>query len=269
MSAPPSICSACSRTSVIDGVCTVCGFTSGEGNRCPHCGAIARVEPKGLGAKLRWVCGVCGGPRMPGGLGGEAALTPLREAKASETRSKRLRASFWVFALMATFFTLVALAAWPAAFAWKLFFLILAVTPTALAVRARSRAGSAMADAKEALDRAWLAAAEEVAKVSKNGVTVAELAKRLKIDPVRAEHLLTQLAVHERTRIDVDDEAEVRYSIGPEEGEGVGKVRIDASEDQFRALEEAEAAASRRVEDEAEAAQRALLSVPFPRGPQR
>jgi hypothetical protein len=205
---------------------------------------------------------------MPGGVGGEDSVTPLREAKASETRSKRARASFWVFAMMATFFTLVALAAWPAALVWKLFFLALAVGPTVLAMRARGRAGSASADAKEALDRAWLAAAEDVAKSAKKGITVAELAKRLKIDPVRAESLLTQLAVHDRTRIDVDDDAEVRYSIGPEDGEGVGKVRVDTSEDQFRALEEAESA-SRRGEDEAEAAQKALLSVPFPRGPQR
>jgi len=206
---------------------------------------------------------------MPGGLGGEAALTPLREAKASETRATRFRASFWVFAVMATFFTLLALAAWPAALVWKLFFLALAAGPTALAVRARTRAGGANADAKEALDRAWLAAAEDVARNAKKGVTVAELASRLKIDPVRAEELLTRLAVHERTRIDVDDDADVRYSVGPEVDQGVGKVRVDASEDQFRALEEAEAAASRRGEDEAEAAQKALLSVPFPRGPQR
>jgi hypothetical protein len=238
-----------------------------DGTACPHCGAIARVEPKGLGAKLRWVCGVCGGPRMPGGVGGEDSLGPLREAKASQTRSKRARASFWVFAMMATFFTLVAVAAWPAALVWKLFFLALAIAPTVFAVRARARAAGATVDAKEALDRAWLAAAEDVAKSAKNGVTVAELAKRLKVDPVRAEELLTQLAVHERTRIDVDDDAEVRYSISPEEGDAT-KVRVDSSEDQFRALEEAEAT-SRRGEDEAEAAQKALLSVPFPRGPQR
>jgi hypothetical protein len=170
---------------------------------------------------------------------------------------------------MATFFTLVALAAWPASIALKLFFLALAVTPSALAVRARSRAASATSDAIEALDRAWLAAAEDVAKNAKTGVTVAELASRLKIDPVRAEALLTRLAVHDRTRIDVDDDAEVRYSIGPEAGEHVGKVRVEASEDQFRALEEAEAAASRRGEDEAEAAPGAMLSDPFPRGPRR
>ena len=206
---------------------------------------------------------------MPGGVSGEASVTPLREAKASQTRAKRLRASFWVLAMMATFFTLVALAAWPAALAFKLIFLALAVTPTALAVRARARAGRASADAKEALDRAWLAAAEDVTKSAKKGVTVAELATRLKIDPVRAEQLLTELAVNDDTHIDVDDDAEVRYSISRELPGATGKVRIDTSEDQFRALEEAEATAARTSEDEAEAAQKALLTAPFPRGPQR
>ncbi len=70
-------------------------------------------------------------------------------------------------------------------------------------------------DAPLTLDRI-LAAAEDVAKSSKNGVTVTELAKRLKIDPARAEDLLTQLAVHDRTRIDVGDDAQVRYSVAPE-----------------------------------------------------
>ncbi len=274
VSPPPSSCSACGRATVVDGVCSSCGFTSGAANACPHCGAVARVEPKGSGPKLHWVCGVCGGPRMPHGLGGEAATSPLREARASEIRSKKARASVWAFGLMAAFFTLVALAAWPAALAWKLFFLAFAVTPMLLAMRARNRSKTSRADAAEALDRAWLAAAEDVAKSTKQGVTVAELAARLKIDPVRAETLLTKLAVQDGTRIDVDDDAEVRYSIGGSGGGASGpgaasRVRIDTSrsEDQFRALEEAEAAASGRIEEQAE--EHAVLSDPFPRRSKR
>ncbi len=267
-------CSACGASAVTDGVCARCGNVSGDANRCPHCNAIARVEPRGSGESLRWVCGVCAGPRMPGGLGGEPSIAPLREAKASLGRATRSRAAFWVFALIATFMTLVVLAAWPIGIIAKMILLALAITPTALAVRARARSGRATADANEALDRAWLAAAEDVAKHSKKGVTVAELASRLKIDAVRAEKLLTQLAVHDRTRIDVDDDAEVRYSIAPEL---VAKVRVDSTEDQFRALEEAEAQAESRragagnaepaarqmtVEEEANDPTR----VPFPRG---
>lgn len=268
----PTKCSACGANAVADGVCGRCGNVSGDANRCPHCNAIARVEPLGSGATVRWVCGVCGGPRMPSGLGGEAAITPLREAKASQTRAVRSRAAFWVFMTIATFFTLVAVAAWPAAVLGKLIWLAIAMTPMAFAVRARARASRATGDANEALDRAWLAAAEDVASRANKGVTVAELASRLKIDPVRAEQLLTQLAVHERTRIDVDDDAEVRYSVSPELD--TSKVRVATSEDQFRALEEAEARAAESNEGRLTAEQEALeakklQTSPFGRGPGR
>ena len=265
----PSKCSACSATAVENGVCGRCGFASGDANRCPHCNAVARVEPKGSGGSLQWVCGGCGGPRMPSGLGGEAAMTPLREAKASQSRALKSRAVFWVFLPMALFMTMVVMLAWPAALALKLILLAFAVTPMALAVRARARAGQATSDANEALDRAWLAAAADVATQAKKGVTVAELAARLKIDAVKAEKLLTQLAVDDRTRIDVDDDAEVRYSVAPEID--TSKVRVSTSEDQFRALEEAEAAASKRdqqlLEDEDE--KKKLATSPFGRGPGR
>jgi hypothetical protein len=273
--AGPTKCSACGANAVSDGVCGRCGNVSGDANRCPHCNAIARVEPKGSGATVRWVCGVCGGPRMPSGLGGEAAITPLREARASQTRAVKARAAFWVLMTIATFFTLVAVAAWPAAVVGKLIWLAIAMTPMAFAVRARAKASRASDDANEALERAWLAAAEDVATHAKKGVTVAELATRLKIDPVMAEHLLTQLAVHERTRIDVDDDAEVRYSVAPELD--TSKVRIGSTEDQFRALEQAEQAEAQAAEanegrltaEQEELEAKKLQTSPFGRGPAR
>jgi len=252
-------CSACGAVAVSGGVCGRCGNTSGESNRCPHCNAVARVEPKGAGMSLKWVCGVCGGPRMPNGVGGEAAAAPLREARTSQRRALRARAQFWAFTVMALFFTMVAVAAWPAAaLVSHLILLAMATTPTLFAVRARTRASRATEDENEALDRAWLAAAEDVTSHAKKGVTVAELAARLKIDALKAEKLLTELAVHDRTRIDVDDDAEVRYSIAPElDTSKQEHLRVDATEDQFRALEEAEL-------DEAEA--KKLATPAFPRG---
>lgn len=242
-------------------MCGRCGYASGEGNRCPHCNAVARVEPKGAGASLTWVCGVCGGPRMPQGVSAPAALEPLREAKASQRLAQRSRAAFWLFVPIALFMVLVLAAAWPAALVGKLILLILAAVPVALAARARGRAGNATAKANEALDRAWLAAAEAVAAGAKSGVTVAELAKRLTIDPTRAEKLLTQLAVHDRTRIDVDDDAEVRYSIATDVD--TSKVRVGSSEDQFLALEAAEAEAASAGEGEGGgAARRAATTTP-------
>jgi hypothetical protein len=194
---------------------------------------------------------------MPGGLGGEAAATPLREAKASLSLATRLRLSYGLFAAAASLSALGLIAGLLSGA--NLFIAVLALTvgiQAALALRQRGRAARATDDANEALERAWLVAAETVASQAKNGVTVAELASRLKIDAVKAEKLLTQLAVHDRTRIDVDDDAEVRYSVSPElDVAKQDRVRVDATEEQFRALEEAEV-------DEAEAKKLATPAFP-------
>jgi hypothetical protein len=236
----PTTCPACGAIAVASGVCGRCGWASPEGNKCPHCGSVARVEPRGEGKDLRWVCGVCGGPRIPGGRGGPAASTSLREARASLARAARSRASSWVWGLMAAFTTLVLVAAWPAALVAKIILFALAAGPAALAARSRARASKAAAAAGEAEARAWLAAAEDAAKTKPSGITAAELATELRIDPARAEKLLTELAVHDRTRIDVGDDAEVRYSVAPAEAP-TARVRVsDPLEEEIAALEEAE-----------------------------
>ena len=194
---------------------------------------------------------------MPGGLGGEAAANPLREAKASLSLATRLRLSYRLFAFASVLSTLSLVAGvLGGAHVFIGFVAVATAVQTMLALRQRSRAQTATAAANEALDRAWLAATEVVASQAKNGVTVAELASRLKIDAVKADKLLTQLAVHDRTRIDVDDDAEVRYSVSPEiDVSRQDRVRVDTTEEKFRALEEAEL-------DEAEAKKLATPAFP-------
>jgi hypothetical protein len=193
-----------------DGSCSRCGYASGEANRCPHCGATARTE--GVGPTT--VCAVCGGPRIPGGFGGEAATSALKEQKKHLADARLASFATIVQGLFATIATLIGLAVMPAAIVGKLFILAIAIVPVLLALRSRSRANTAREKAKEANDRAWQAAAEDVAaKAKEDGVTAAGLAKTLQIEPARADQLLTALAVHDRTRIDVGDDAEVRYSV--------------------------------------------------------
>lgn len=253
----------------MNGTCTSCGFASGENNRCPHCGSIARATPRrssarGSAAALpSFACGVCGGPRVPTGAGGPDAAQPLREAKASLSRSRRARASTVAFALQAAIFTLLTLSLWPAAIVLKLLLLAASVAPLILAVRARGRAAEAQEGAREAEERAWLAAAEEITKQAKQGVTVPELARRLEIEPAQADALLTRLTVHDRTRIDVGDDAEVRYSVTSDDAP---RLRVDASdEERFRALEQ-DAHSERAAGEQAElvAEEHAVLSNPFP-----
>lgn len=215
---------------------------------------------------------------MPNGLGGEGAAAPLREAKASRSAAARARATFWLFTAATLFMTLVAVAFWPAALAMKVFLLAAPLLPATIAVRARARAAAATTSANLALEGAWLAAAEDVASHAKEGVTVTELASRLKIDSSKADKILTQLAVHDRTRIDVGDDAEVRYSMTGAQGES--RARVSTSEEQFRALEQAEADAAgalhtdmlgeRRLTDEEQAFEaKKLATSPFGRGPNR
>jgi hypothetical protein len=159
------------------------------------------------------VCAICGGPRIPGGAGGDEAANALREAKTllgGATRAKARAVAWTILAVLATL--VVAAASAKAAIAASVVLLALAVVPALLALRARSQGKKRQENAEAALDRAWLAAAEEIAKRSKEGVTAKELAKSLSIEEARADELLTKLAVHDKTRIDVGEDAEVRYS---------------------------------------------------------
>src|SRR5689334_8555214 len=104
-------CPACGKQAVQNGVCSNCGYAQGEGNRCPHCGATARVEPKVFGTITRWVCAMCGGPRIPGGFGGEDAQNALREGKTLLSAATRAKARSIAWSILAVLATLVVLAA--------------------------------------------------------------------------------------------------------------------------------------------------------------
>jgi len=210
-----SKCPACGADAVVEGICGRCGYASGANHTCPHCGAIARAEPKVEGTTTRWVCAMCGGPRIPGGWGGEDVVAPLKEAKALQKGATRSRIATITLGFVTTFFALLSLASW--SMGPRVVLGAMAVGFLALAVRAWARGRGRKKSAAEAMERAHLAAAHNVAAKSKDGVTPAELGRALKIDPTQAEKLLTELAVHDRTRIDVGEDAEVRYSVGPRE----------------------------------------------------
>jgi hypothetical protein len=159
---------------------------------------------------------MCGGPRIISNFGGETATNALREQKKAFSNARAASVATVVQAMFAAVVTLIGLALLPASIAGKVVVFAIAVVPLILALRSRSRATQARENAKNAGDRAWQAAAEDVAASSKEGVTVPALAKALGIEPAHAEKLLTALTVHDRTRIDVGDDAEVRYSVRPE-----------------------------------------------------
>lgn len=201
------------------GQCSRCGYSAGESSRCPHCNAVARIEGSGLAA----VCAMCGGPRVPSNLGGDAAASALREQKKALANARAASVATVLQGAFSTVATLIGLALLPAALAGKLVVFALAIVPLILAMRSRGRARAARERASEAGERAWQAAAEDVAGRRKDGITAPELARTLGIEPEHADKLLTALAVTDRTRIDVGDDAEVRYSIGADPRLRVGE----------------------------------------------
>ncbi|MCW5831378.1 MAG: hypothetical protein KIS78_02840 [Labilithrix sp.] len=206
-------------TAAEGGQCSRCGYTSGESSRCPHCNAVARIEGSGLAA----VCAMCGGPRLPSNLGGDSARGALREQKKALANARAASVATVLQGAFSTVATLIGLAILPASILGKLVVFAIALVPLLLAMRSRGRARAARESAAHAAERAWQAAAEDVATRRKGGVTAAELAATLGIEAAHADKLLTALTVNDRTRIDVGDDAEVRYSVGADRRVRVGE----------------------------------------------
>ena len=224
-----STCPACGASTFdpSTGACSRCGYAAGEANRCPHCKAVARIE----GTGERAVCAVCGGPRIVANHGGEAARAALVEQRRQLEVARITSAVTLLQATFAVLVTLVALVVPPSTIVGAVAAFVLAAGPLLLALRSRSRAGRARAQAKDASARAWQAAAEDVAARRAGGITARELAKTLGLTIEEADRLLTALAVHDRTRVDVGDDAEVRYSAAPAEPVRVGELADDREEE--------------------------------------
>jgi hypothetical protein len=159
---------------------------------------------------------MCGGPRVPGAHGGESTRLALVEQKKHSNAARFASVSTIVQGIFAFVTTLIGLAILPASLVGKVLVFAIAIGPLVLAMRSRMRAATARKKAAAANERAWQAAAEDVARHVKGGVTAEGLGRALGIEATDADKLLTSLTVHERTRIDVGDDAEVRYSVPAE-----------------------------------------------------
>ena len=168
---------------------------------CPHCGATAVIE-NGL-------CGVCGGPRIEGNLGGEAAIEALKEQKKHLAAARIASITTVLQGMFATAVGLIMIAVRPETTVAKMIFFVLAAVPLLLSFVSRTRASKARGRAKEANDRAMQAAAAEAVR---GGATAKEVAKKLRIAPSAAEQHLSAGMAADHVRVDVSDEsAEVVY----------------------------------------------------------
>lgn len=178
---------------------------------CPHCGGTTIVERH---AALRWTCGVCGGPIVPA----DVELARSNAELASLVRAKRTRAIAFGWTAAAIVLSLSALMAFGLG---ALLLLVAKLAPAilgglgvvlgAMAWSMRGRARAADATSQRELDAAWESVAAEIVRARGN-VTSAELARIMRTTEAHAEALLAATAVHADVRVDVGEDAELRYS---------------------------------------------------------
>lgn len=179
-------------------VCPACGAAHGEANRCPHCDAIADVEPhRALGFR----CLVCGGPRVALDVAGVTPSARTTSSLVSAGSEQTKHVMFSAAGLLLTgmgglsllIATVVVLAASPgllpalAAYA-------AASVPLIAGLFALSRAATARALRNEALRTAQISALGDVQAVT-GQLEAQRVVELMRLTPERAELLLAEASV--------------------------------------------------------------------------
>ena len=180
------------------------GALYGEENRCPHCGALSRLEKH---PELRWVCAVCGGPRVPAKVVlGPDGTQALRDALAAQRSAVGSRVGSWALGLFAAFAL-----AFGVAVAWFGIMLILgglmAVASGLLTLKGRA----ARKSARGHVALAWEQAIGSMLERSGNDATAKSIAASLGVPEAEVETALATLSATGKTRVDVGDDAELHY----------------------------------------------------------
>ena len=181
--------------------CPSCGAAQGKLDPCPHCRAQAGASPD---AELRYVCDVCGGPRVPR-LDGAVAYSGremplLRKAEAARKGRAGWRAAAIASGLLLPMVLLSfggLLLVFGASAGLVITALLLSAPIGAFLAMALSRAGACGSEIPPALDAAWIAVATDVAQQSGGALDARGLAQRLGIEEPQAEELMALLDVNE------------------------------------------------------------------------
>jgi hypothetical protein len=240
---PAATCRNCGQALPAGGaVCPRCGAAHGEASRCPHCHAIADVEPH---AALGFRCLVCGGPRVALDVQGVApsARTNAALQGAGQEQTQHLMLSAAGFALggmglLALLITsLVVLSTSPSALLVATAYLASAV-PLGAGLLALARAARARQLRATALSAARVSALADVQAVT--GVLPAErVSAIMRISPERAELLLAEASLASylneapapRVRVDATDGASA-----PGAAEHVGSAVTELGEPRAKTL---------------------------------
>lgn len=219
--APGNRCRLCSEP-LEDGAlrCTHCGAVHGPLHRCPHCGAVADVDK---GTRLRFLCRVCGGPRIPNegsqprGNDENVHLVTARQARHAMLVWRLTAAVVASFGLLGLVVALLLLSVFTLPKALIALLIVAVSVPLVVAFWAWRRAIARKTQVSDALDAAWAAAVSAtLAQVAAQGaggeLSAAELGRRLRIDEGLADQLLTRLGVADRVRLRVTEAGELLYS---------------------------------------------------------
>jgi hypothetical protein len=246
--AAPSTCRACA-VPVPEGAlrCPSCGAAQGTLDPCPLCNAQAGTSPHG---ELRWVCDVCGGPRVPRvdrGIklsGREAAL--LRKADAARKARAAWRGGAIASGLLMPFvalFFLALMVVFGMSVGLILTSLVFMAPVAGFFAYAAGRAGARGREIGPAIDAAWISAATDIAQQARGPISAADLSKKLGVEEPQAEELMALLDVNDalspRARIVVDP---------PSPGSAASPTQLASAEEEAAAIEQsaAEAEALRR-----------------------
>jgi len=230
-----------------------------DASKCPHCGGFGVVVPHD---ELRYVCGLCGGPRIRVDddleLSGDE-IEPLQIAEQNR-KSRFLWRVAGVFGVAAGSFGVLAslLAGLILGWGWGLAGVVMSLPFILLAIAGFTNASAKSGKLQEQVDKAWRLAAHDVAARAKGGVDAKRLAEIMHLTEAGAEQMMADLAVDDMFRSSISDEGRLRvepmHSIRVDpSAEPAGKTLAaeDDLEARFEALEEAleaeEAAKSKRV----------------------
>jgi hypothetical protein len=237
IAAAPSVrCRACAFEAPADAArCPNCSAALGQPDPCPSCRAVAGSSPS---REFRYVCDVCGAPRVPRFdrsikySGREIAL--LRKAESARKARALWRAAAIADGLLLPI-ALILIAGLMVIFGANAALVVaalLVVLPIGgFLAFALSRAGTSGDEIEPALDAAWLSAATDIARQT-NDVSVAALAHKLGIEEPQAEELMALVDVNEM----VSPGARMRVEAPP--AAAPGETQVAAAEEEAALVEQ-------------------------------
>jgi hypothetical protein len=211
-------CPACSKP-LEDGAtrCANCGLALGEHQRCTQCHAIADVEPS---AELRFVCGVCGGVRIP--IDDPAVKRSAEQLdllqRANVARSARAvwrviagaGVGFGAFSVLVL--SIVIDVAHPI-FVASAVAALAAAAPFLFAAFSWKRSLERGAELGPLLEKAWTAAAADIARARGGRLDGASLAKITRISEASADQVLSRMSAASLLTSSVTAEGGLQYTL--------------------------------------------------------